>query len=387
MMNFGNRRRKNHTGKPKVLSGRDVPSLAKFISSKDCQHVVLMLGAGVSTSAGIPDFRSPETGLYSNLARLNLPDPEAVFEINFFRRNPVPFYTLAHELYPGKFRPTIAHSFIRLLAERSLLHTCFTQNIDTLERRAGIPDHKIIEAHGSFATQRCINCRQPYDDDKMKEHILQKTIPRCKSCGGYVKPDIVFFGEGLPEIFIQSVPNMRKADLLIVMGTSLTVHPFASLAGMVDHSCPRVLINLDHVGDFGSRTDDVVLLGKCDDIIRDLCKELGWEDELARLWAETEDSVITELLPKENKPTPSKKDDVKEDALLEIEEQFTKLTVAEEPAGTLVKERELSESNMATSSDKPATISPVGAAYKANKAAHLKPRDIIAEKNVVDNKL
>jgi len=180
---------------------------------------------------------------------------------------------------------------------------------------------------------------------------------------------------------------MRKADLLIVMGTSLTVHPFASLAGMVDHSCPRVLINLDHVGDFGSRTDDVVLLGKCDDIVRDLCKELGWEDELARLWAETEDSVITELLPKENKPTPSKKDDVKEDALVGIEEQFTKLTVAEEPAGTLVKERELSESNMATSSDKPATISPVGAAYKANKAAHLKPRDIIAEKNVVDNKL
>ncbi|KAG6823915.1 NAD-dependent protein deacetylase sirtuin-2, partial [Arthromyces matolae] len=91
----------------------------------------------VSTSAGIPDFRSPNTGLYSNLARLNLPHPEAVFEINFFRRNPVPFYTLAAELYPGSFRPTPTHSFIKLLESHNLLHMCFTQNIDTLERRAG----------------------------------------------------------------------------------------------------------------------------------------------------------------------------------------------------------------------------------------------------------
>jgi len=183
---------------------------------------------------------------------------------------------------------------------------------------------------------------------------------------------------------------MQKADLLIVMGTSLTVHPFASLAGMVDHSCPRVLINLDHVGDFGSRTDDVVLLGKCDDVVRDLCKELGWENELTRLWAETEDSVIIDVLPKEKKPTASKKDDVKGDALVEIEEQFTKLTVAEEPAETLVKKHELSEGNKVTSLDKSATSSPVGAAYKADKATHLKPQDTAAEDNVanvVDNKL
>jgi len=85
---------------------------------------------------------------------------------------------------------------------------------------------------------------------------------------------------------------MRSADLLIVMGTSLTVHPFASLAGMVEESCPRVLINLDQVGDFGSRGDDVILLGKCDEIITELCKELGWERELLRLWEETEASVL-----------------------------------------------------------------------------------------------
>ena len=110
---------------------------------------------------------------------------------------------MAHELYPGKFRPTIAHSFVRLLAEQSLLYTCFTQNIDTLERRAGVPSNKVIEAHGSFATQRCIDCKRSFDDKKMKEHIEAKKIAKCEACGGYVKPDIVFFGEGV-SVFLDS---------------------------------------------------------------------------------------------------------------------------------------------------------------------------------------
>ncbi|KAF9524270.1 DHS-like NAD/FAD-binding domain-containing protein [Crepidotus variabilis] len=292
---FSSRRsRPINQGNPKVLKARDLPSVVQYIESSACENVMLMLGAGVSTSAGIPDFRSPETGLYSNLQRLNLPHPEAVFEINFFRRNPVPFYTLAHELYPGKFRPTITHSFIRLLAEKKLLHTCFTQNIDTLERRAGVPDEKIIEAHGSFATQRCIDCQRPYDDAKMKDHIKRKAIAKCDSCQGFIKPDIVFFGEGLPSAFARAVPNLRKADLLIVIGTSLTVHPFASLTGMVDESCPRVLINMERVGDFGSRTDDVILLGKCDEIVLELCQSLDWEKDLNRLWELTKASVVTE---------------------------------------------------------------------------------------------
>ncbi|KAJ7701462.1 DHS-like NAD/FAD-binding domain-containing protein [Mycena rosella] len=274
--------------KNKILKAQDIPGLAEYIASDKCKNIVLMLGAGVSTSAGIPDFRSPETGLYANLARLKLPYPEAVFEINFFRKNPEPFYTLAHELYPGKFRPTITHSFIRLLAAHSLLHTCFTQNIDTLERRAGVPGDKIIEAHGSFASQRCIDCHRAYDDDKMKRQILAKETPKCETCGGLVKPDIVFFGENLPDEFITAIPNVAKADLLIIMGTSMTVHPFAGLAERASSNCPRVLINLDLVGSIGKRPNDVVLLGKCDDVVRKLCKELGWEDELLALWAKTE---------------------------------------------------------------------------------------------------
>ena len=95
----------------------------------------------------------------------------------------------------------------------------------------------------------------------------------------------------LPLAFAQAIPSLQEADLLIVMGTSLTVHPFASLANRVPPDCPRVLINLDRVGDFGSQIDDVVLLGECDRIAKQLCVELGWEKELMDEWEATEGSV------------------------------------------------------------------------------------------------
>ncbi|TFY75767.1 hypothetical protein EWM64_g8244 [Hericium alpestre] len=295
-----------------VLESKDISGVAKYIDSEECQNVFLMVGAGVSTAAGIPDFRSPGTGssilpikceflissscagmsgLYANLARLDLPYPEAVFEIGFFRENPRPFYALAKELYPGHFRPTISHSFIKLLHEKSLLHTCFTQNIDTLERRAGVPGDKIIEAHGSFATQKCIDCQTPYDGEKIKHAVYEGTVPKCEECGGLVKPDIVFFGEPLPDSFISGVSKLKQADLLIIMGTSLTVYPFAALPRLVPDECPRILINLDEAGDIGYRSNDVVLLGPCDEIVRKLCKELGWEEELVEDWEATIESL------------------------------------------------------------------------------------------------
>lgn len=94
----------------------------------------------------------------------------------------------------------------------------------------------------------------------------------------------------LPPKFHASIRSLQRADLLIVIGTSLTVHPFASLVDLVPDDCPRVLINLDEVGDF-DRQNDVILLGKCDDIVQKLCCELGWEEELERAWAVTADSV------------------------------------------------------------------------------------------------
>ena len=227
--------------------------------------------------------------MYANLARLNLPYAEAVFDIAYFRRNPLPFYTLAHELYPGKYQPTISHSFISLLNKKGRLLKLFTQNIDCLEQEAGVPSDKIVYAHGSFATQRCIECETEYPGDRMKEMVQKMEVPHCirKSCNGLVKPDIVFFGEALPESFHRNRSLPAKADLAIVMGTSLTVQPFASLPSFVREETPRVLLNFEQVGGLGSRADDVLLLQDCDQGVRKFADALGWREELEQEWAKT----------------------------------------------------------------------------------------------------
>ena len=280
-------------------------------------------GAGISTSAGIPDFRSPDTGLYANLARLDLPYPEAVFDISFFRNNPLPFYTLAHELYPGKYRPTISHSFVRLLADKGLLLKLFTQNIDCLEREAGVADENIVEAHGSFARQRCIECKTPYSEDLMKRAITNREVPHCLApqCNGLVKPDIVFFGEQLPDEFHKARSLPSRADLCIVMGTSLTVQPFASLPGLCSENVPRLLINSERVGDLGCRADDVLLLGDCDDGVRKLASALGWEKELETLWEATEPSEIDRQHPRTESTS---KDEALEDEIASLTDQVDK---------------------------------------------------------------
>ncbi|KAI0397664.1 NAD-dependent deacetylase sirtuin-2 [Xylariaceae sp. FL0594] len=274
--------------RPKTLSECSLSAVADLIKSGRAKKIVVMTGAGISTAAGIPDFRSPKTGLYHNLARLNLPHPEAVFEVDFFRFNPLPFYILAKELYPANFQPTVSHAFVSLLAKKGLLRKLFTQNIDTLERKAGVPEELIVEAHGSFATQRCIDCRTPFPDADMRQCVEEGNVAFCirPECGGFVKPDIVFFGEGLPYSFFENMTVPMEADLVIVIGTSLTVYPFAKLPRLAQYGVPRVLFNMDPVGDFGERGDDVLCLGSCDAGIRKLADELGWGDELEKLWVD-----------------------------------------------------------------------------------------------------
>ncbi|KAM0277502.1 hypothetical protein ACHAQH_005780 [Verticillium albo-atrum] len=271
---------------PETLSGRHLKAVADYIKEGKAERIVIMTGAGISTAAGIPDFRSPGTGLYANLARLKLPYAEAVFDIDYFQKHPEPFYYLAKELYPGHFHPTVSHAFIALLAKKGLLLMNFTQNIDCLERTAGVPGDLIIEAHGSFAAQRCVSCKEPYPDSAMRRHVLAEIVPRCedKKCGGLVKPDIVFFGEALPARFRENTHLAAQADLVVVLGTSLSVYPFAGLPESARKGVPRVLLNKERVGLMGQRGDDVVELGACDDGVRKLAALLGWGEELEALW-------------------------------------------------------------------------------------------------------
>lgn len=158
---------------------------------------------------------------------------------------------------------------------------------------------------GSFGGAHCISCGAPTPIDSLKATILDDQIPRCAVCKGYVKPDIVFFGESLPKRYFElSMSDLPRADLLLVLGTSLKVQPFASLIDHVDDKCPRVLINREAVGlaagdsdedifHFGSRGGfvfeganayrDVFLEGDVQDSVRKLVEMCGWTNELQEL--------------------------------------------------------------------------------------------------------
>ncbi|XP_018548213.1 NAD-dependent protein deacetylase sirtuin-3, mitochondrial [Lates calcarifer] len=270
--------------------------IAKNIREKQHKRVVVMAGAGISTPSGIPDFRSPGSGLYDNLQQYDLPYAEAIFEIGFFHRNPNPFFALAKELYPGNYQPNLTHYFVRLLHEKGQLLRMYTQNIDGLERLAGIPPEFLVEAHGTFATATCTVCLRKYEGEDLRPDVMSGTVPKCPTCKGVVKPDIVFFGEELPRHFFKYLTDFPLADLLIIMGTSLEVEPFASLAGAVRSSVPRLLINRDPVGPFawGRRPQDIVQLGDVVSGVQALVNALGWTQELDALIAAEKMTTKTE---------------------------------------------------------------------------------------------
>ncbi|KAF2368943.1 Sirtuin family [Trinorchestia longiramus] len=262
--------------------------VAAYIS-QEASSILVMTGAGLSTASGIPDFRSPGTGIYDNLQNYDLPYPEAIFDIQFFMMDPRPFVTLAQELYPGlKFKPNAGHHFIRLLQDLDKLHRVYTQNIDGLERLSGIREDKLMEAHGSFASASCTLCGTAHDPEHVKQSIVSGPgVPSCgvRGCKGKVKPDIVFFGENLPNEFWRFEEDLHAVDLLLIIGTSLEVYPFASIAESARNVTPRVLINRTAAGSIGTRPKDCLLRGDIVETVMELARLCGWErelDELAR---------------------------------------------------------------------------------------------------------
>ncbi|KAI6189907.1 NAD-dependent protein deacetylase [Aphelenchoides bicaudatus] len=283
------------------LNTLDLEGVANFIKSKQLRNIVFMCGAGISTSAGVPDFRSPGSGLYDNLQKYKLPDPQAIFEMNFFQRNPEPFYSLCRELFLDTVKPTPCHYFMRLMTEKGFVRRIFTQNIDSLEYIAGINQERVVAAHGSYQESRCLKCKKTYTREWLEDFLRQKEVlvPKC-SCGGLIKPNIVFFGENLPARFFTSAINdFPKCELLIIIGTSLVVQPFASMIHEVSDEVPRLLINLESVGKVSKRerahgvqglsydeadnVRDVFWKGTADEGVWELAELLGFKDEFHQL--------------------------------------------------------------------------------------------------------
>lgn len=319
----------DQTKKTNVI-GSSLEDVANYVAEHHVKNILVLAGAGISVAAGIPDFRSPNTGIYAQLEKYNLDDPTDAFSIDLLREHPHIFYSIAQEmdLWPGTYKPTRVHHFIKLLADKGMLLRCCTQNIDGLEGAAGLGTEYIVEAHGSFRTSSCIDCHLPYDTAVNKKEAFEGLISRCAECGGIVKPDVVFFGEQLPPKFFEVlVRDTQEADMVIILGTSLQVHPFAALPTRVRPGVPRIVINRERVGGrmFHFPTDmpssssssspeassttssvpeeeastsssdgmtqygqferpaqlrDLFFPGDCQETVLELVKAMGWEEEL-----------------------------------------------------------------------------------------------------------
>lgn len=298
----------------KLSQYNTIEDAAKLL--RESQNIVVITGAGISTSLGIPDFRSKETGFYTKLLEAGITEPEEVFDIHSFDEDPSTFYKLAHGILPDDTRYTPTHGFIRLLQDKQKLRTNYTQNIDNIEERAGIERDRLVQCHGSFATATCRKCRFKVKGTEIFPSIREQTVAHCKRCDetisaqcaapakkklkpnsnrfngsnddddsdtsdsipepGVMKPDITFFGEALPDNFFDRFNERDRfhTDLVIVIGTSMKVAPVSEMPNFIPHEVPHIYISRDPIGHVNF---DIQLLGDCDAVVWELCQRAGWE--------------------------------------------------------------------------------------------------------------
>jgi NAD-dependent deacetylase len=207
---------------------------------RDAERAVVLTGAGISVPSGIPDFRTPGKGMWEKV------DPMEVAHIDAFRRDPDRFW----HFYSSRFmslrdkKPNRAHEIVAELERRGLVRTVITQNIDRLHRAAGSED--LIEVHGSISHSVCLDCGGRFDLDRVVDQLESHpdSAPECTRCFEPLKPDVVLFGEFLPEDALRRAHDLaEQADLMLVIGSSLEVHPVASLPGItLDNGGKLVLI-------------------------------------------------------------------------------------------------------------------------------------------------
>jgi NAD-dependent deacetylase len=213
-----------------------VSRLAELIREAD--SVVALTGAGISVPSGIPDFRSPGTGIWEKV------NPMEVAHIDAFRSDPARFWSFYGKRFASlrDKRPNGAHDALVELERRGLLDAVITQNIDRLHRKAGTED--LIEVHGTIATSSCLDCGARFELDDVRGRLESDPdgVPRC-ACGEPLKPDVVLFGELLPEAALSRAQELAlAADLLLCVGSSLEVYPVAQIPSIVLQSGGRIAI-------------------------------------------------------------------------------------------------------------------------------------------------
>ena len=241
-----------------------------------------MVGAGISTSVAISDFRS-STGLFKQLQdKYNLSSPEEFFYKTTFLKNPQYFYEFTKLFDLSQIKPTISHKFMNFLVSKNIVKYVFTQNIDGLEKKAKIPDDKLVFAHGNFYTGHCAKCNKEIDIKLINEGIEKGEIYYCPDCKGPCKPKVVFYGENLPDRFYEKQDESNDVDLIIIMGTSLKVQPFASVPFNTNPKADIVVFNMEKVGTFPYDklySYQIFIQGKTDEKIIQLLKDTDMINE------------------------------------------------------------------------------------------------------------
>jgi NAD-dependent deacetylase len=218
-----------------VDAGASPPRLAELIRESAC--TVALTGAGISVPSGIPDFRTPGKGLWTKV------DPMKVAHIDAFHRDTAAFWEYYRPRFAslGDKRPNPAHEALSALESRGLLAGVVTQNIDRLHRAAG--SERVVEVHGSIATSSCTTCGASYTLEAVEELFDEDGIATCGCCMGKVKPDVVLFGEYLPEAAMAEAQELcAGAELLLCVGSSLEVHPVAGLPELTLAAGGRVAV-------------------------------------------------------------------------------------------------------------------------------------------------
>ncbi len=230
-----------------VSISREVAPLAEMVMRVG--KCVVLTGAGISTESGIPDFRSPGTGLWTRM------DPMAILSATAFRTQPRAFYEFILELCEstGRAAPNDGHRALARLEEMGFAEVVITQNIDGLHQRAG--SKNVLEVHGHLRSGTCVGCGASYDMAYVLE--MARTgdkLPTCARCRSLIKPDVVLFEDPLPVDFLLAQQAVMRSDLLIAVGSSLEVAPVCYLPAMATR---LAVVNLTPTG-YDSRADIVI---------------------------------------------------------------------------------------------------------------------------------
>jgi NAD-dependent deacetylase len=233
--------------------------------------MVVLTGAGISTDSGIPDFRSPQ-GLWNTI-------PEARGTVQYFKDHPEIFLELGKTLLPLLLNatPNAGHRALQDLEDRGYVRAIITQNIDGLHQQAG--SKRVIEIHGTYKTATCMDCGKHHTIEEILSQNSLSAALICSACSGYIKPDVVLFGESLPpDAFTQAVSLAQKADVMLVAGSSLEVYPASHLVLEVKHHGGSVII-INNTTTALDRIADVIIHDQLSVSLPQIVERLKREEE------------------------------------------------------------------------------------------------------------